>query len=89
MKKPVKFLQFQRGIGSYVYSGDVLVREDSSELLSQLKKLRPISIQQAELDKQKTILANNYSSIANILNDSYTKADDAVRNQVDAMFSER
>jgi len=39
------------------------------------------------LNKQKVILANNYSSISNVLNDSYVKADDAVRNQVDTMFS--
>lgn len=75
-------------VGSYVSSGSVLAREDSSELSSQLDKANAdLATQQAELDKQKIILANNYSSIVDILNDSYTKADDAARNQPDAMFN--
>ncbi|MCX6813693.1 MAG: efflux RND transporter periplasmic adaptor subunit, partial [Candidatus Azambacteria bacterium] len=76
-------------VGSYVYSGDVLVREDSSELQSQLEKANADSEgQKAELNKSKVVLDNYYSAIPNILNDSYTKADDAVRKQVDNFFTD-
>jgi len=76
-------------IGSYVYSGDVLAREDSSELSSQLEKAKADSeTQKAELNKSKVALDNYYSAIPNILNDAYTKADDAVRKQVDVFFTD-
>lgn len=76
-------------IGSYVYSGDVLVREDNLELQSQFEKAKAdLETQKAELNKSKVALDNYYSSIPNILNDSYTKADDAVRKQVDIFFTD-
>ncbi len=55
----------------------------------QLRKgTRPeqIKIHQAQLDKSKQDLANYYSGAINVLNDSYTKADDAVRKQVSGLF---
>lgn len=76
-------------VGNYVYSGDVLVQEDSSELSSQLEKANAdLGTQKAELNKSKVVLDNYYSAIPNILNDSYAKADDAVRKQADVFFTD-
>lgn len=49
-------------------------------------RIEDIRIKQSELDKAKQDLANYYSSVPAILNDSYTKANDAVRQQTDPMF---
>lgn len=75
-------------VGNFVGAGQIIARQDDSQLSSQLDKARAdLTTQQAELDKQNIVLTNAYSSVINVLNDSYTKADDAVRNQVDAMFT--
>ncbi len=58
--------------------------------LEQLKKgTRPeqVKIHQAQLDKAKQDLTNYYSGAVNVLADSYTKADDAVRKQVSGLFT--
>ncbi|MCX6812906.1 MAG: efflux RND transporter periplasmic adaptor subunit [Candidatus Azambacteria bacterium] len=74
-------------VGNYVSLGQILVRQDTSELSAQLSKAEAdLDSQKADLDKAKTDLANYYSSITNILNSAYTKADDAVRNQTSALF---
>ncbi len=74
-------------IGDYVGAGQILVQEDNSELNSQLEKAKAdLETQKAELNKSKVALDNYYSAIPNILNDAYTKADDAVRKQVDVFF---
>ncbi len=88
-EKSGKISSVLANVGSYVYSGDVLVREDSLELQSQLEKANAdLETQKAELNKSKVVLDNYYSAIPNILNDSYTKADDAVRKQVDIFFTD-
>ncbi|RJQ29845.1 efflux RND transporter periplasmic adaptor subunit [Candidatus Parcubacteria bacterium] len=46
-----------------------------------------IRIKQTELEKTRQDLANEYDSIPTVLNDAYAKADDAVRKQVDELFS--
>jgi len=75
-------------VSQYVSNGAVLVREDSSELQSQLDKANAdLATQNADLAKEKIVLSNEYSSVSDILNDNYTKADDAARNQTDAMFT--
>ncbi len=74
-------------VGDYVGAGQILVQEDNSELNSQLEKAKAdLETQKAELNKSKVALDNYYSAIPNILNDAYTKADDAVRKQVDIFF---
>ncbi len=74
-------------VGNYVNAGDLLVSLDTSELESQLAKANAdLETQKADLDKARIDLNNDYSKVVNILNDGYTKADDAVRNQPDAMF---
>jgi len=58
--------------------------------LEQLKKgTRPeqLKIHQTQLDKAKQDLTNYYSGAVNVLADSYTKADDAVRKQVGGLFT--
>ena len=76
-------------VGDYVGAGQILVQEDNSELNSQLEKAKAdLETQKAELNKSKVALDNYYSSIPNILNDSYTKADDAVRKQIDIFFTD-
>ncbi len=76
-------------VGDYVGVGQILVQEDNSELNSQLEKAKAdLETQKAELNKSKVALDNYYSAIPNILNDAYTKADDAVRKQVDIFFTD-
>ena len=76
-------------VGDFVYAGDALARQDSSELFAQLEKAKADSAsQRATLDKSRVVLANYYSGIINILNDAYIKADDAVRKQAGAMFTD-
>ncbi|MDP2638976.1 MAG: efflux RND transporter periplasmic adaptor subunit [Candidatus Azambacteria bacterium] len=76
-------------IGSYVSAGQLLVREDDSELQSQLEKSRAdLETQRAKLNESKVVLDNYYSSVTDILNDSYTKADEAVRKQIDSFFTD-
>ena len=88
-EKSGKISSVLANVGNYVYSGDVLVREDSSELSSQLEKANAdLKTQKAELSKSKVVLDNYYSAIPNILNDSYAKADDAVRKQADVFFTD-
>lgn len=76
-------------VGNYVNVGQALAEQDSSELSAQLLKAKAdLDAQKADLDKARTDLANYYSSITNILNSAYTKADDAVRNQTSALFTD-
>ncbi len=64
--------------------------QNAQATLDELKKgTRPedIKIAQSELDKTKQDLNNYYSGALNVLNDSYSKADDAVKKQTDSIFS--
>lgn len=88
-EKSGKISAIYANVGNYVSSGQVLVRQDSSELSAQLAKAQADSdAQKADLDKAKTDFSNYYSSIINILNSAYTKADDAVRNQTNDLFTD-
>ena len=63
--------------------------ENQQAKLDELKKgTRPeqISVSQADLNKSQQDLNNYYNGAITILNDSYSKADDAVRNQADTLF---
>ncbi|MDO8443555.1 MAG: HlyD family efflux transporter periplasmic adaptor subunit [Candidatus Azambacteria bacterium] len=76
-------------VGDYVSSGATLVGQDSSELYSQLEKANAdLETQKAEFNKSEIVLDNYYSAVANVLNDAYNKADDAVRKQVDSFFTD-
>ncbi len=57
--------------------------------LSELRRgSRPedLQITQTELKNAEQGLANAYANVFNVLNDAYTKADDAVRKQLDELF---
>ena len=63
--------------------------ETEQAKLDELKRgTRPeeISVKQTELKKAEQDLANLYSSVGDILNNSYAKADDAVRSKADQLF---
>ena len=76
-------------VGDYVSNGATLAAEDNSELYSQLEKAKAdLETQKAEFNKSEIVLDNYYSAVANILNDAYAKADDAVRKQVDIFFTD-
>ena len=63
--------------------------ENQQAKLDELKKgTRPeqISVSQADLNKSQQDLNNYYNGAITILDDSYSKADDAVRNQADTLF---
>jgi RND family efflux transporter MFP subunit len=47
-----------------------------------------IQVTQTELEKAKQILVNYYAGVPNIVSSAYNKASDAVRNQLDAFFSD-
>ncbi|MEK7138094.1 MAG: efflux RND transporter periplasmic adaptor subunit [Patescibacteria group bacterium] len=46
-----------------------------------------ISIKESELAKDKQDLVNYYGSVLNVSNDAFNKADDALRQQLDALFT--
>lgn len=75
-------------VGNYVSAEEALVKEDSSELSAQLEKAKAdLETQRADSNKSEIVLNNYYSAIPDILNDSYIKADDAVRKQAGSMFT--
>jgi len=76
-------------VGDYVASGATLVGQNNTELYSQLEKANAdLETQKAEFNKSEIVLDNYYSAVANILNDAYNKADDAVRKQIDSFFTD-
>ncbi len=97
--KPVQSvdLAFQNGgkigavsvqVGDYVSAGRPLVGLDSADLNAQLAKSQAdLSAQESILDKSKIDLGNLYGDIPNVLSDAYTKANDAVNNQADNLFT--
>ncbi len=63
--------------------------EAQAAKLDELKQgTRPeeIQVKIAELKKAEQDLTNNYASVLDVLNDAYTKADDAVRTKADTIF---
>lgn len=88
-EKSGKIISIFAKVGDFVYSGDVLAREDNSELSAQLLKAQAdLVAKKADLDKSRVVLANYYSGIIDILNDAHIKADDAVKKQAGAMFTD-
>lgn len=84
-----RIISINVAVGSYVAAGDRLATLDSSELQAQLAKAdADLDAQKADLNKANIALTNYYGGISNLLNDSYTKADDAVRKQSDSMFTD-
>ncbi len=92
-EKGGRVTQINADVGNKVQVGEALVVLDSSELSAQLAQAQAnIDTQQAKLDslklgKAQQDLANDYAGVINTLNDSYSKADDAVRNQVDQFIN--
>lgn len=88
-EKSGRVISVLANVSSFVYAGQALVRENDSELQAQLSEAKAdLTAGEAELNKSKIILGNYYSSIVDILNDAYIKADDAVRKQADTMFTD-
>ena len=76
-------------VGNYVSAGDVLVKQNNSELSAQLEKAEAdLETQKANLKKSEIVLNNYYLAIPDILNDAYIKAGDAVRKQAGSMFTD-
>ncbi len=76
-------------VGGFVSAGSVLVKLDASELKAQLDKaLADLASNQADLEKNELILTNYYESADDTLNDAYTKATDAVREDLDDFFTD-
>jgi len=72
-----------------VRSAEATVDAQQAKLDGLLAGTRPedVAISQAALDESKQDLTNIYSGIGDSLIDSYAKANDAVRTQIDALFS--
>jgi len=76
-------------VGDRVRTGQTLAQLDISELSAQLNKaLADLTAQKSDLDKARVVLSNYYDGVIDVLNDAYTKANDAVRNQTDNMFAD-
>jgi HlyD family secretion protein len=74
-------------VGDKISSGQLLVQLNTSELSAQLNKAEAdLSSQKSELNKSQVVLANYYESTSDVLNDAYAKVNDAVRNQISALF---
>ncbi len=75
-------------VGNQVAAGQILLKLDDSELSAQLAKANAdLQVNRAELEKSKLDLKNYYDGIDDILNDAYTKANDAVRKQIEDLFT--
>ncbi len=75
-------------VGDRVFVGQTLVRLNASELSTQLSKAESdLAAQEAKLTEAKITLDNLYTSILNVLDDAYIKADDAVRAKTSGLFS--
>ncbi len=74
-------------VGDWVYVGQALVRLNASELSTELSKAESDLVsKEAALDEEKATFNNLYTSIPNVLNDAYIKADDAVRTKTSGIF---
>ncbi|MEK7630133.1 MAG: efflux RND transporter periplasmic adaptor subunit [Patescibacteria group bacterium] len=74
-------------VGDNVYIGEAIVILDKADLEAQKSKAEAdLEVQKADLEKAKVDLANYFGSVSDVLNDAYVKANDAVRNQLDAIF---
>ncbi|MEK7169376.1 MAG: efflux RND transporter periplasmic adaptor subunit [Patescibacteria group bacterium] len=75
-------------VGDRVYIGESVIALDAVEFEAQLSKAEAdLAAQNSDLAKAEIILSNYYGSIPDILNNAYAKADDAVRKQLDALFT--
>ncbi len=75
-------------VGDRVYVGEPIVVLEKSELEAQLSRAEAdLANRKADLDKANVDLANYFGGISDVLNDGYAKADDAVRKQLDALFT--
>jgi len=87
-------------VGSKVVSGQKLVELESSDLRANLiqsqaklnelikgTRKEEIDITQSDLKKAKQDLENYKNNALDVLNDSYVKADEAVRNKLDPIFN--
>src|SRR3990167_6898022 len=88
-EKSGKIVSVFAQVGTFVYAGDILVREDSSELATQLLKAQAdLAAKKVDLDKSQVVLVNYYLGIVDVLNDAHIKTDDAVRKQAGSMFTD-
>jgi HlyD family secretion protein len=102
--KPVSdvSLAFERGgrvaglnvsVGSHVYAGQILVSVANADLIANLDQakanLKKVQAGLGDTAKQSILtLAQTKISLANTIKDSYTKADDALRNKIYSLFND-
>ena len=67
---------------------NVAAQQAKLDLLQTGATTQTIAVSQTALATAQQALANSYTGIPNAVNDAYTKANDAVRNQLAAFFSE-
>lgn len=83
-----KIAKVYADVGDKVSAGQILAKLDTAELSTILAKARAdMAAQQSDLNKAQVILANYYASVSDILNDAYTKTNDAIKTQTDPMFT--
>lgn len=76
-------------VGDSVSAGAVIAEEDSAEIRTQLAKAEADSLaQRSTLEKYEIVLRGYYEDVSDEINDAYTKTNDAVRKQVDELFSD-
>ena len=75
-------------VGKSVYQGQVLAELNSGDLYAQVLQTQAnVTASRASLDKAEQDLANMYASIGDTSADSFAKANDAIRVQLDQFFS--
>lgn len=75
-------------VGKNIYQGQVLAELNSNDLYAQaLQTQANAAASEASLNKAEQDLANMHASIPDTFADSYAKANDAVRVQLDQLFS--
>ncbi|MBI4132653.1 MAG: efflux RND transporter periplasmic adaptor subunit [Candidatus Sungbacteria bacterium] len=75
-------------VGSRVAAGTILATLDQSALAADLAEAEAgVNVRQAKLKNAELALEDARQGMRDTLQDSYTKADDAVRNRVDQFFS--
>ena len=88
-EKAGRVVKVYAGVGEKVYAGQILAQLDSSELTTQLSKAQAdLTTQESKLNESQIALTNYYDDVIDVLNDAYTKANDAVREKADDLFSD-
>lgn len=88
-EKSGKVSRINAKVGDKVNIGQILAQLENAELSADLLKAEAdVKVQEAQLAKSRVALGNYYADATDVLNDAYTKANDAVRRLTDEIFTD-